>query len=91
MIRIFENRQDNCYECWNDNGKMSFFYEKKDAQNICIKRTVFTKGFEQSDSFRTIIGTIIDLLQAMKLKLTTECPWVHAYLEVYASKPLETP
>ncbi|WP_298545801.1 hypothetical protein [uncultured Aquimarina sp.] len=82
MIRIFENKNQHCYECWDSNGKMFFYYEKLNDSSICIKRTEFSIDFDTSDSFRKIIGTIIELLLAMNFSITTECPWVKAYLKV---------
>ncbi len=86
MIRIFENKSLDCYECWDCNGKMFFYYEKLDNNTICIKRTEFTNDFDTSDSFEKIIRTFLELLLAMNLSITTECPWVTTYLKVYPYK-----
>ncbi len=90
MIRVYENKSQQCYECWDENGTMFFYYEKPSAKSICIKKTKFNEGLDQSESFRIIIGTMVALFQAMNLLLTTECPWVRAYLKTFGNTHIKS-
>ncbi len=84
MIRVYENKRRQCYECWDKNGRMFFYYEKPDTKSICIKRTEFREGFDESESFRIIIETLVELFNAMNLMLTTECPWIRSYIKTFS-------
>ncbi|GAA4277589.1 hypothetical protein [Aquimarina mytili] len=86
MIQIFDNKQDLCYECWDNTGKVFFYYNQRGIDVICIEKTEFPKNFEQTESFKIIVGTLVDLMQAMKLTIITNCPWIKAYLRIYSKK-----